>query len=193
MKTLHSRLASLSLLTGLMLHSVSQPALAYASHTSQSLDAPTQTTLTNQPTAMATLDLFEIIEVVNAIAIMADLRDWQAVRSAFADEVTFDYTAIFGGEAATVSADTQIQQWEAFFDATFATTQHLVGSHVVTVEENRATVISHYQAHHTYLDASKTDWVLAGSYTHELVNTSDGWQVTKMVATKLWETGDRPF
>jgi ketosteroid isomerase-like protein len=139
------------------------------------------------------MDKSAIIDIVNKIGIMADLREWQAARSAFADQVVFDYTAIFGGQANMISADTQMQQWDAFFKSTFKTTQHLIGSHVVTVTGDRAVSQSHFQAHHTYLNSQKKDWILAGTYTHELVRTQDGWKVTKMVATKLWEVGDRPM
>jgi hypothetical protein len=137
-------------------------------------------------------DRAAIINAVNGIAMFADLRDWQRCRQSFTDEVEFDYTAMTGGKPATVPADKQIQQWSEFFKSTFRSTQHLLGSHVVTVNGDTATCVSNFQAHHTYLDAKKGIWILSGVYEHSLVREGNAWKVNKMKMSIAWETGNRP-
>lgn len=138
-------------------------------------------------------DRIEIIETANKIAILSDRRDWEAVKDCFTEQVEFDYTSLNGGEPTTIAAATQVQQWAEFFTSTFKNTQHLIGSHVVTISGNTASAIAHFQAHHTYLDANKSSWLLAGTYDYEFVRSANGWKVQRMKMTVLWEMGDRPF
>lgn len=134
----------------------------------------------------------EIINVVNHIAMMADRRDWQACRDAFCDRVEIDYTSLNGGQPATVNADDLVKGWETFLTRTFKTTQHLIGTHVVTVTNDTALCRSNFQAHHVYLDGQKTNWTLGGFYEHGLVHTPQGWRVNQMKMIWTWEHGTRP-
>jgi ketosteroid isomerase-like protein len=148
----------------------------------------------NSAAAQQALARMEIIETVNKIGLMADLRNWTECRACFSNEVEFDYTSLIGGQPTTVNADTQIQQWKDFFTSTFKTTQHLIGSHAVTLNGDTATCISHFQAHHVFLDTNKgKTWTLGGTYHHELSRTAQGWKVTKMKMTALWQEGTSPF
>jgi hypothetical protein len=138
-------------------------------------------------------DYAAIINAVNGIAIFADLRDWNRCRQSFTDQVEFDYTSLTGGKPMTMAADQQIQQWTDFFKNTFKSTQHVVGSHIITINGNTATCLSNFQAHHTYLDSKKGAWILSGWYNHDLIRVSDRWKVNKMKMTWTWENGTRPF
>lgn len=146
----------------------------------------------NNPVMHSTTDRDAIINVVNQIAIMADLRDWEACRAAFSDRVETDYTSLIGGEPSTVNAEDLIKGWESFFSQTFKVTQHLVGSHVVTIQGDTATCLSNFQAHHVYLDSAKGSWTLGGGYEHGLIRIPHGWQVNRMKMTWTWESGNRP-
>ncbi|KAM3099954.1 nuclear transport factor 2 family protein [Phormidesmis sp. 146-12] len=129
-----------------------------------------------------------IVNTVNGIAIFADLRDWNRCRQNFVNEVEFDYTAMTGGKPTVISADKQIQQWSEFFKNTFKNTQHIIGSHVVTVKGNTATCVSNFQAHHTDLDSKEGTWMLNGVYNYALVRAGNEWKVNKMkmsVASQL--------
>ena len=139
------------------------------------------------------MDGTEIVSVVNCIAILSDLRNWEGVRQCFIDRVAVDYTSLLGGQPETVAADALVQSWESAFSSTFKTTQHLLGSHVITVQGNTATCLSHFQARHVAIDMSKGVWTLGGHYNHDLVRTSAGWQVRGMKMTWTWEEGTRPF
>lgn len=143
-------------------------------------------------TMNSTTDHAAIINVVNQIAMMADLRNWEACQAAFSDRVATDYTSLTGGQPATVDAKDLVNNWKTFFAQTFKATQHLIGSHVVTITGNTATCLSNFQAHHVYLDAAKGNWTLGGVYEHRLIRTTKGWQVNQMKMTWTWETGTRP-
>ena len=103
---------------------------------------PAQATVINPTTE----DYAEIIDTMNRISILSDRRDWTAVQNCFTKQVKFDYTSLNGGEPMTSAAATQVQQWADFFRKTFKNTQHLIGSHAVTLNGNIAICIAHWSA-----------------------------------------------
>ncbi len=111
----------------------------------------------------------EITSVVNSIVILSDLRDWASVRRCFADQVDVDYTSLTGGKPKTIAAEALVQRWKTAFESTFKTTQHLLGTHVITLQGDTATCLSHFQARHTTLDTTKGIWTLGGHYHDDLV------------------------
>ncbi|WP_088892351.1 nuclear transport factor 2 family protein [Leptolyngbya ohadii] len=153
---------------------------------------PTPTNAQRDTTPGTSNDQAAIINAVNGIAIFADLRDWERCRQSFTDEVEFDYTAMLGGQPTVITADQQMQQWSTFFDSTFKNTQHILGSHVVTIDGNQATCVSNFQAHHTYLNPELGVWVLSGVYNHDLTRVGNQWKVNRMKMTIAWEMGNRP-
>jgi hypothetical protein len=140
----------------------------------------------------STTDRDAIINAVNQIAIMADLRNWEACKAAFSDRVETDYTSLTGGQPSTVNAENLVNGWATFFSQTFKVTQHLIGSHVVTISGDTATCLSNFQAQHVYLDVAKGTWTLGGIYEHGLIRTTEGWTVNRMKMTWTWESGTRP-
>jgi hypothetical protein len=168
---------------------------AQTQHSNQTNSKPARP-LENQSmntTSQSITDRAAIINAVNGIAIFADLRDWNRCRQSFSDRVEFDYTSLTGGTPTVMAADQQMKQWSDFFKSTFKSTQHIVGSHVVTVNGDAATCVSNFQAHHTYLDSQKGTWILSGTYNHDLVQVGTAWKVNKMKMTWTWEEGTRPF
>ena len=128
-----------------------------------------------------------IINTVNQMALAADQRDWDLCCRCFADEVFVDYTSLAGGEPATVPADALIESWQGLLPG-FTATQHLIGSHVVTVQENRADCLAHFQATHI-LDNER--WVLGGHYYFRLRLKGESWQIAAITMTALWSVGDQ--
>lgn len=155
--------------------------------------ATTAIAQTKKPLPEKAMDGTEITSVVNRIAILSDLRDWATVRQCFTDQVAVDYTSLAGGQPEMIAADALVQRWKSAFDSTFKTTQHLLGSHAITIQGDNATCLSHFQARHAALDATKGLWTLGGHYNHDLVRTSSGWRVRGMKMTWTWEEGTRPF
>jgi SnoaL-like domain len=148
----------------------------------------------NESVVQQVRDRQEIIDTINRIGLTADFRDWSACQACFAESVEVDYTSLMGGEPNIISSDTLTKQWQLFFDRTFKTTQHLIGSHSVTPSGNSATCLSQFQAHHVLINPTEErTWTLGGFYVHELVRTIDVWRVHKMKMTWTWEAGSRPF
>ncbi len=135
-------------------------------------------------------DRAEIIDTVNKIGLMADLRDWQGCRACFTDKVNLDYSSL-GAKPETIAADALMERWKTFFANTFKATQHSISNHSVTITGNRAICISQFQAYHVYKEGSKI-WKLGGVYQHQLMRTPQGWQVSDMKMTSSWEEGERP-
>lgn len=142
-------------------------------------------------TAMATTDLeirMAIIDNITDIAAGADRHDWARVRGAFADQVTLDYTSLWGGQAATQSADDIVEQWSAFLPG-FDATLHLLANHtIIEATETTAVAEADFQALHRIDDEQ---WVLSGRYSYDLVAQPDGWKVQSMTMTWTHETGSR--
>jgi hypothetical protein len=136
----------------------------------------------------STEDRLAIVDAVTAIAAGADRHDWPRVRAAFADEVTLDYTSLWGGEPATSSAEEVVAQWAGFLPG-FDATLHLVTNHTVTAFDGET---AQAQADFQALHRIGTDsWVLAGHYDYDLVREADGWKIAGLTMSWTHETGDR--
>ena len=162
-------------------------------HTINNPQAPQSSNIVNN-SWQQTSNKIEIINTVNKIALMSDLRNWEEVIAQFTNQVEFDYTSIIGGEPITIRAKLQVKEWEESFAKSFKTTQHILGSHIVTLNSDRATCICNFQAHHVFLNPTKgQSWTLGGTYKHELTRIDNVWKVNKMKMIVNWEEGSRPF
>ena len=127
-------------------------------------------------------------QVAAVIAVGADRHDWKRVRAAMADEITTDYTSLFGGKPATQPADQLVKNWAQFLPG-FDSTHHMVGSLMVTnVEGDAVTAQANFTATHRI---DKDLWVLGGRYDYRFVRASGAWRLSSLTMTALWETGDR--
>jgi hypothetical protein len=137
---------------------------------------------------IAPQDRAAIMDTITDIAAGADRHQWDRVRRAFADEVTLDYTSLWGGTPTTQAADDIIRQWSGFLPG-FDETQHLVTNHAITsLEGAKATAEADFQATHRI----GTDlWVLTGHYRYELIKVNAAWKVSALTMTATHETGDR--
>lgn len=130
----------------------------------------------------------QITQTLTDIAAGADRHDWPRVRAAFADNVTTDYTGLWGGEPVSQAADELVAGWAAFLPG-FDSTHHMVSNQTVTdLTATTAKAEADFTATHRIADAL---WVLGGRYSYELTLDGTGWRVTAMTMTPLWETGDR--
>lgn len=131
---------------------------------------------------------FQIVRALTDIAAGADRHDWDRVRSAMADEITTDYTSLFGGEPVTQPSQDLVKGWSAFLPG-FDSTHHMVTNHTLTgLDGDTAMAESEFTATHRL---GERLWVLGGRYSYELSKTDRGWVVTSMTMHALWETGDR--
>ena len=133
-------------------------------------------------------DSSQISRSITDIAAGADRHDWNRVQSAFSENVTTDYTSLWGGEPVNQPVDQLVQAWSSFLPG-FDSTHHMVTNHSVTsINENSATAEADFIATHRIDDRL---WTLGGRYSYHLKQSGDRWLVTSLTMTALWETGDR--
>ncbi|WEX73919.1 nuclear transport factor 2 family protein [Sinorhizobium numidicum] len=133
-------------------------------------------------------DRAAIIDTITDIAAGADRHQWDRVRGAFADNVTLDYTSLWGGAPATQSADEVVKQWSGPLTG-FDRTLHLVTNHAIVKSAGAtATAEADFQAVHRIGDKF---WVLMGRYRYDLTKVNAAWKVSRLVMTYTHETGDR--
>ena len=134
-------------------------------------------------------DKLGVIDAVNSIFIGTDARDWARVRDAFTPEVLLDYSSM-GSEAATLSPETVVANWQAVLPG-FEATQHSISNHQVEVNGDGATCLSYGTALH-YLpnDQGASVWRVVGTYRHHLVRTAEGWKVDQMTFTLKFMDGN---
>jgi hypothetical protein len=120
-----------------------------------------------------------------------DLRDWQGVRDAFADDVDVDYSSLFGEPAANVSGDDLVGGWRSFVGA-FEGTQHMTGP-IVTAEsrEGEIEAAMHVRGYHHIAGAPGGDtWMVAGHYRARLVHRRAGWRIIGLTLKVLYQDGN---
>ncbi|MFJ9367930.1 nuclear transport factor 2 family protein [Nocardia sp. NPDC101769] len=133
----------------------------------------------------------DIIDAATRLFWFIDIRDWDAFPGVFADEVTLDYSSIWGGEPATVTPAQIRADWEKLIGS-FDATQHLLGNHLVTVDGDRAELTAVFQAVHLLANRfGSPRWTLGGTYRIGLHLVGDEWKVDSMVMTAQWADGNK--
>lgn len=92
-------------------------------------------------------DRADVIDTATRLMWYLDTRDWATFPMVFADEVTLDYSSIWGGEPSTVSRAQIHADWSTLLGR-FDATQHLLGNHLVTVDGDHAVLTAVFQATH---------------------------------------------
>ncbi|MEU8525847.1 nuclear transport factor 2 family protein [Streptomyces sp. NPDC048629] len=134
------------------------------------------------------MDRLDIIDTCNRMAWHADQREWEVLADLFADEATLDYTSLNGGEPVTLTPAQIVEGWRTGLEA-YAATQHLLGTHLVTVDGDGALCTATFQATHRKANASR--WTLGGTYRFDLIRTGGEWRITGVVMTAVWSDGER--
>ncbi|GAB0104005.1 hypothetical protein JMUB6875_29790 [Nocardia sp. JMUB6875] len=133
----------------------------------------------------------EIIEAATRLFWYIDIRDWDTFPSVFADEVTLDYSSIWGGEPSTVTPAQIRADWEKLIGA-FDATQHLLGNHLVTVDGDRAELTAVFQAIHFLANRfGSPRWTLGGTYRIGLHLVDGDWKIDTVVMTAQWADGNK--
>jgi SnoaL-like domain len=110
-----------------------------------------------------------------------DRRDWAAVAGGLADEVTVDYTSVFGGVVETLPGHGLVARWQGMLPG-FDATQHFLGPPVAT---DPGVVECNVRGYH-HLEGEV--WMVAGWYRLVM---QDGDRIGGITLTTTYETGDR--
>ena len=69
--------------------------------------------------------------------------------------------------------------------------QHLIGSHDVGLDGDRATHRCYLQAQHVRHGAEGGAlWMVGGMYEDRLVRTTDGWRIEHRILSRIWTDGN---
>jgi hypothetical protein len=132
-----------------------------------------------------------VIDVVNGVAIYADLREWSQLRELYSDEVAIDYTSLIGGVPAQVKADDLIAGWKTGLGR-YQSTQHLLGNHRVTLQGDTARALVYVQATHWLPQPNgESTWTVHGYYDYTLEHIEGRWCITRHVFTATMVYGNR--
>jgi len=135
-------------------------------------------------------DREQIEHAVLGVVHHIDHKRWRELRACFADQVTTDYTSLFGGSPATQPANALIALWRETLSA--VTTQHLLGPVALTLTGDRAEASCHVRAmHHAPAARSGSDWEVLGHYHFELARSGDTFNITHLTLSTFHQLGNR--
>lgn len=125
------------------------------------------------------LEKSAVIDVVNRLFISTDNRDWEKVKSCFANDVLFDMTSMAGGEPVTMTSLQIIEGWDKGLKALRAI-HHQTGNYVVDINDNEAAVFCNGIAFH-YLpnQTNQNTRTFVGSYNFHLTKNGNAWRIDK--------------
>lgn len=144
-------------------------------------------------TAMRELaDKGEIQDVALRTGTAADGRDWEDLISCYTEELDLDYTSLTGGELERIAArELVLGRWAPTLGVLDAT-QHLTGPCTVDVDGDRAVAHAYFQATHVLAGAEGGDsWTLGGRYDWTFERGADGWRISGVTMTAVWDGGNR--
>ncbi|MFT3782616.1 MAG: nuclear transport factor 2 family protein [Nibricoccus sp.] len=132
----------------------------------------------------------EISDLVAGMLLAIDRLDWATVRRAFAERVAVDYTSLFGGQAAELSADDLIKNWQGLLPG-FDATQHLIGPVVISETAGRTVAGTSVRGYHYIKDApAGAIWMVAGQYTFSIERTGSLWRIAGITLTLAYQEGN---
>lgn len=129
-------------------------------------------------------DRLEIADVLDRYAYALDDKDWETLRSTFADGATVDYRSAGGPRGSVEDA----LGWLDTTMSMFAITQHLNANRIIEIDGDEARVRSYV---FSPVIAERDDGSLdiihsGGEYEDRLVRTASGWRIAKRVNKVLW-------
>ncbi|PZS32931.1 MAG: hypothetical protein DLM58_08950 [Pseudonocardiales bacterium] len=113
-----------------------------------------------------------------------DARDWDTASQLLADQVSIDYTSVFGGEPERVAGGEIVQRWRDLLPG-FDATQHFLGPLLGTGE---GVVECNVRGFH-HLDGGT--WMVAGWYTLTLAEDDGRVRIAGIDLAESYETGSR--
>jgi len=128
----------------------------------------------------------EIINIINALFSGADERNWEKVKSTFADEVLLDYSVLSGNPATLLTPDVIITAWKALLPG-FDQTKHQPENFAVKQNNDKATVHYFAKADHFLGD---DEWTVEANYDTGLIKTTDGWKVNSHKISNVKQSGN---
>lgn len=121
----------------------------------------------------------KIVDVINALFIGTDNRDWPSVKRCLSPSVRFDMSSAGGGEPTTKTPDEIAALWENGLKP-LAAIHHQAGNYIVRVAGSDATAFCYGIASHYLPNATgRSTRTFVGSYDFGLDKTDGVWRITR--------------
>ncbi len=141
--------------------------------------------VTDETQTRALADHAAIVDLAVRYCWALDERNFDDLRQVF----TPDATATLGG-VDCAGIDAIIERVDRALTPLDAS-MHLVGSHQVAVDGDRATARCYLHAQHVRRGTEGGDnFVVAGIYDDRLVRTADGWRIAHRTLSTVWTDGN---
>jgi hypothetical protein len=141
----------------------------------------------------------QVVEVSYRYASGIDLRDWDLYRTCFTDPCTFDFSSFSGRPAASMPAQTWVDNVRSL-NGNFDATQHVMTNHMVTpTGATSARCVTELRAQHwfspetmeSFGKGGEVNWCeLGGHYTNDLVLDGEIWRIATCRLTGRWRLGN---
>ncbi len=128
-------------------------------------------------------------DAIARFALALDDRDWERVLAVLDDDVSRDYTSLFGTEPDVIAATDLVAEWEGLLSGLDAH-QHLLGPAVLDVDGDEATAGVHVVGTHVLAGHPGSPWVVGGTYRFGLRRRDDGWRIHSIRLDTKWQSGD---
>jgi hypothetical protein len=131
-------------------------------------------------------DRDEIVETVNRYCWALDLKQCGQLADVFTPDIHADYDGPLWTDLDSLIADMTVTHDR------LGGTQHLIGSHLVSVDGDEATCRSY--AHIVLTRRVEAEWIqfsMGARYSDRLRRVPGGWRVYQREARSLWRAGDR--
>jgi hypothetical protein len=135
-------------------------------------------------------DRLDVQDAVIRFGWYLDREDWSAMVDLLADQVTVDFTAVFGGQVETVAGPEQVRRWRELITAVDAS-QHVISGVLADIGGDEATATANVLVW-LRRDAAPGSslWHNGGTYEMRLTRTSTGWRITALTARSSWIEGN---
>jgi SnoaL-like domain len=131
-------------------------------------------------------DRDEIIETVNRYCWALDLKECDRLADVFTPDIQADYDGLGWTDLGSMIADMTVTHDR------MGGTQHLIGSHLVSVYGDEATCRSYAHVVLTRrIDGEWAQFAMGARYSDRLRRVPDGWRVYQREARAMWRSGDR--
>jgi hypothetical protein len=132
------------------------------------------------------VDRAAISDLLHAFARALDTKDWEAYVDTYAEDGVIELPW------ATATRE-ELAEFVPRDLGRFHATHHISSNHSIEIDGDTARSRSYLLAMHV-LDPEDqgSQWLAAGWYDNEYRRTPEGWKLTKVRITPIWQLGERP-
>jgi hypothetical protein len=125
------------------------------------------------------IDRTRIVETINRLFIGTDNRDWELVKSCFAQNVLFDMSSLSGNAPEELTPDVIVGAWDSGLKPLQAI-HHQAGNYLVDIDGAKAKAFCYAVASHYLPNKSgRNTRSFVGSYEIGLSKENGRWRITR--------------